>query len=1643
MKKSNKPKPTPTTTPPIHPQPPPSELDLNESLTTPRVDILIQVVVDPRYRTFPLNRILYDVRLVSNRLHDLIRGFIYMVNPSQTTESIQQIIEAGNDYRGFGDLSLDCIKFQQQQQQQLLSKELCIEMISKLYHLSDNGTFPKSCILAVAQFLLPLMSIHKKIWLELRSFIRDTSYVYGTSLLSSTDKPTSEKIGGNKLNTTTNATDQQDASQLFLFYARAIANRLCRDVSFQKIPSSLPSSLFTTNQLCVPILPPHSRSLPTSAEIRLWSTAMKIEAETIAPQCLIDVIEILRIIYTVVQLENSQNHTTSEFCILTAMLYLDHLSRAGLFHYHNGTPPTKDMTFLFFENPIYSATSSSSSQSLARHLGSFPFNTTTSTTSTNKKYSQPHLVCSVCWSRLTSMDPPVTFSDGESICSCCRNKKRRQLTGDVTIFPEKEEDDHAFLNKNASDELAEMFGSAPDLVLNKALESSSHVRESVILRREGNRLFRTAQDYQAALELYDQALKVDVEGTPAIFSNKSAVYIELKNGIDAVKCACEAIVSSCGKWGKAYFRLHVALELCLVLWTGKALSVRESKRNVATNNDPLSSSTNSILPTDNTILHPTLNLTSKQITTLSMSSLFHARALGERVRHRIKRLMKRLFTLPSSHELLQDIAIELARPRLAHHVIFFGQPLGDNTYYEEWTLLEAIKPIFNPIQIQQRQTRHILPSLLWENYNKMIQSPNIQPIVLDSSLKPFMFQAELSGLIRHGDVVIGINGICVDCMSVSRVTQLVDRVSKGNIILTLYRPSSQTMMNVCFDGQHRLGVDLLEPRDPPLPSSQSLYHYLGLADDAKGQLADHDIDINSTIVTMGIPRCMVDSLSRPTPNGSMSLQNSNKNNVINESLLRLRSCFAYAICLRKINVPVVVGEMNELQKQQQQQSSSSQVIRFVENDIIDWFHNVDDDSLSANNNNNKTTHSVPSTVISTKTISETIRLWIINKSQCVEAIDEITEIKSRYDRALEYQNQILQLEQIPTGTLVSRQLDEEIEQARIKCQRDLLHGGEFISRFPEPPYTSSAYVGSSSVLSTMDNSSNVLVETTSTTTTPQHHHHHHQQIIIPSSLRNEFDCNLCYGLLCLPSTLPCGHSFCNPCAVRAVDHATIQGSPSCPLCRYNLSDYIIALNTKALYRYQSLDILDFGLAHVAINRALHSLLRDAFPEEYQSRLASIQHDEMVITKEVLVELGMKKSSLTVTRRSSSSSNNNNHHDEEESTPVPTMDNDDDDHDMYFPIVPFHIPLCPSIPASMVLWDPGERLMIRRVIYNAAIAAKKLYVEQQQKGAGTTTTTTTIQNIAELDEKLIQSLETYSGGSINQTITEAGSASFGFVYSKKTELFVDGLYDANVNPLYGVMLEIDSLDQDENGGLKIWGSGGPRFMVKQMLKHDGYVVARAKMLDKKIHGNHISKKEIDNWKNSLVSVSVNNNNNTTEKQLQQQIEESVDTLIMEAIQTEWVNTPNILLSIALKKLSDACLDTLPSPEERQEREPCCESSIPYFIAVFCQFPHSFLHGMNFIIPQLSESHFERARFVLRVTRNKTHIPVRIDQELLDMLKRHYTHPKVQDIFNNGLLLGHHDEFDDEEDLEEEDDEQDDEDEYDQDEEYDDADEIDYE
>jgi tetratricopeptide (TPR) repeat protein len=86
------------------------------------------------------------------------------------------------------------------------------------------------------------------------------------------------------------------------------------------------------------------------------------------------------------------------------------------------------------------------------------------------------------------------------------------------------------------------------------------------------------------------------------------------------------------------------------------------------------------------------------------------------------------------------------------------------------------------------------------------------------------------------------------------------------------------------------------------------------------------------------------------------------------------------------------------------------------------------------------------------------------------------------------------------------------------------------------------------------------------------------------ALRDEdgIKCQVCYELLCVPVTTPCGHSFCLSCLERLLDHGSV-----CPICRRDLSTF------RRRWHYMP-------------NAALSAIIARSFPAEVAARIQEIK-----------------------------------------------------------------------------------------------------------------------------------------------------------------------------------------------------------------------------------------------------------------------------------------------------------------------------------------------------------------------------------------------------------------------------------------------------
>lgn len=86
-------------------------------------------------------------------------------------------------------------------------------------------------------------------------------------------------------------------------------------------------------------------------------------------------------------------------------------------------------------------------------------------------------------------------------------------------------------------------------------------------------------------------------------------------------------------------------------------------------------------------------------------------------------------------------------------------------------------------------------------------------------------------------------------------------------------------------------------------------------------------------------------------------------------------------------------------------------------------------------------------------------------------------------------------------------------------------------------------------------------------------------------LRVELDCQVCYSLILDPITTPCGHTFCQKCIGRVLDHSDL-----CPICRRKLN-------------------LPPVVDREPLNKRLAELISTFFPDQIAERRETIAQDE--------------------------------------------------------------------------------------------------------------------------------------------------------------------------------------------------------------------------------------------------------------------------------------------------------------------------------------------------------------------------------------------------------------------------------------------------
>ncbi|KAM0751155.1 hypothetical protein T439DRAFT_288389 [Meredithblackwellia eburnea MCA 4105] len=92
-----------------------------------------------------------------------------------------------------------------------------------------------------------------------------------------------------------------------------------------------------------------------------------------------------------------------------------------------------------------------------------------------------------------------------------------------------------------------------------------------------------------------------------------------------------------------------------------------------------------------------------------------------------------------------------------------------------------------------------------------------------------------------------------------------------------------------------------------------------------------------------------------------------------------------------------------------------------------------------------------------------------------------------------------------------------------------------------------------------------------------------------SELQLELECQVCVQLLYDPITSPCGHTFCQKCLARSLDH-----SDKCPLCRADFPSFTYFQN-------------------LPVNETAHQVILSAWPSYAAERKAAFDAEEMSST----------------------------------------------------------------------------------------------------------------------------------------------------------------------------------------------------------------------------------------------------------------------------------------------------------------------------------------------------------------------------------------------------------------------------------------------
>lgn len=97
-------------------------------------------------------------------------------------------------------------------------------------------------------------------------------------------------------------------------------------------------------------------------------------------------------------------------------------------------------------------------------------------------------------------------------------------------------------------------------------------------------------------------------------------------------------------------------------------------------------------------------------------------------------------------------------------------------------------------------------------------------------------------------------------------------------------------------------------------------------------------------------------------------------------------------------------------------------------------------------------------------------------------------------------------------------------------------------------------------------------------------------------IRDELDCQVCYSLISVPLTTPCGHTFCRKCVELVLNHSDL-----CPVCRRKLN-------------------MPSTIQSEPMNARIAGLMECLFPDQVSARRESLAQEESSLDNERMTPL---------------------------------------------------------------------------------------------------------------------------------------------------------------------------------------------------------------------------------------------------------------------------------------------------------------------------------------------------------------------------------------------------------------------------------------